>query len=29
MNPRPASAQAGFVTGQNIVNDGGVYQGLF
>jgi 3-oxoacyl-[acyl-carrier protein] reductase len=23
------SAQAGFVTGQNIVNDGGVYQGLF
>lgn len=23
------SAQAGFMTGQNIVNDGGVYQGLF
>lgn len=23
------SAQAGFITGQNIVNDGGVYQGLF
>ncbi|MCL4187692.1 MAG: SDR family oxidoreductase [Rhodobacteraceae bacterium] len=23
------SAQAGFVSGQNIVNDGGVYQGLF
>jgi 3-oxoacyl-[acyl-carrier protein] reductase len=23
------SAQAGFLTGQNIVNDGGVYQGLF
>ena len=22
-------AQAGFMTGQNIVNDGGVYQGLF
>ena len=24
-----ASAQMGFMTGQNIVNDGGVYQGLF
>lgn len=24
-----SSAQAGFITGQNIVNDGGVYQGLF
>jgi 3-oxoacyl-[acyl-carrier protein] reductase len=24
-----ASAQAGFMTGQNIINDGGVYQGLF
>ncbi len=24
-----SSAQAGFMTGQNIVNDGGVYQGLF
>jgi len=23
------SAQAGFITGQNIINDGGVYQGLF
>jgi len=23
------SAQAGFITGQNIVNDGGIYQGLF
>jgi 3-oxoacyl-[acyl-carrier protein] reductase len=23
------SAQAGFMTGQNIINDGGVYQGLF
>ncbi|MCP4383082.1 MAG: SDR family oxidoreductase [Hyphomicrobiales bacterium] len=23
------SAQAGFMTGQNIVNDGGIYQGLF
>lgn len=23
------SAQAGYITGQNIVNDGGVYQGLF
>jgi 3-oxoacyl-[acyl-carrier protein] reductase len=23
------SAQAGFISGQNIVNDGGVYQGLF
>ena len=23
------SAQAGFMTGQNIVNDGGVYQGIF
>jgi hypothetical protein len=24
-----ASAQMGFVTGQNIVNDGGAYSGLF
>jgi 3-oxoacyl-[acyl-carrier protein] reductase len=24
-----ASAQMGFVTGQNIVNDGGAYPGLF
>ena len=23
------SAQSGFMTGQNIINDGGVYQGLF
>ena len=23
------SAQAGFITGQNIINDGGIYQGLF
>jgi 3-oxoacyl-[acyl-carrier protein] reductase len=23
------SSQAGFMTGQNIINDGGVYQGLF
>ncbi len=23
------NAQAGFMTGQNIVNDGGAYQGLF